>query len=406
MTPRPATIRALTAALLSAALSAGAIAQDAGGLASVAQAPRPKRVLLDMDLRASVIEPLSIDQRSIVFNDASGRAREVRSSQVAAILPLTDDAIRGSESEGLLILTDGQRFPGRRSRAPAGQDMIGWEHAILGAVSAPLDVVSEARFSLYLPTGEPVAIEPSLKDQALLLNGDRIVGFIDSLGDPIVIETDAGDLSLPADRVAGARLANAREPARGVVLWLDDGAVARVDSLESDGRGGAAVTLAESQSARLTLEQIVGAVFSAERLRPLAQIEPDTQTPIADRPALLDRVSAEDDFWTPAVLGAPDILIPEPMEAVWTLPETAMRFGAVARLPRSSWVWGDCELVIIVDEKEVLRERLNRARSSIEFAVPLRGRTLTIRLEPGAYGPIQDRVILERALILLSPGEG
>ena len=397
--------RATTRCAALAILACAAAAQPEAPAPAVAAAPRPKRILLDLDLRTSVIEPLSIDQRAVVFNDETGRSREVRTNQIAAILPLSPDLIGGSESEGLLILTDGQRFPGRRAAAPAGEDMLGWEHALLGSVAAPLDIVSEARFSLYLPTGEPVAIEPSLKDQALLTNGDRLVGFIESLADPVVIETEGGDVSLSAARVAGARLANPREPARGIVLWLEDGSVARVDALESDGRGGAAVTLADSQSARLSLEQIVGVAFDASRLRPLARLEPDGESALADRP-LLESLSVTEDFWTPTVLDAPDILLPGPMQVTWTLPQNAVRFGAVAELPRSSWVWGDCELVISVDEQEVLRERLHRGRPSIEFAVPVRGRELTIRLEPGAYGPVQDVLILQRALILLAPGEG
>lgn len=390
-------------------MCAAAPAQPVDVSAPAPARQRPKRVLLDMELRASVIEPLSIDQRAVVYQDESGRAREVRTSQVAAIIPYLAEsgatAVLGSEAEGLLILADGQRFPGRRSGAPAEQDVLAWEHPTLGSVAAPLDLVSEVRYMLFLPSGDPVFLEPAPRDRALLVNGDRLEGFIESLGDPVRIETPSGDVELPAARVAGARLANPRQEQRGLALWLEDGTVARVRSLETDGRGGASATLADAQSARLSLDQIIGVVFDGSRLRPLARIAPQEQSAAEGRP-LLDPMRIADDFWAPAVLDAPSIELPGPMQVMWTLPEGATRLGGVGRLPRSSWVWGDCELVIEVDEQEVLRERLHRGRPTIEFSVPVRGRELTIRIEPGAYGPIQDRVILERALILLAPGEG
>ncbi len=386
--------------LMTASLVVGAIAGVALGAP-----PREKRVMLDLSLCSSVIEPLSIDQRAIVYNDATGRTREVRTSMVAALLPVDPNAVVGSDQLGLLVLTDGQRYPGRRASGPAPEEAISWAHPTLGEIVAPLDIVSEARFTTFLQSGDPVRIEPSMKDELLMENGDRLRGFIESLGDPVVIETDAGVVRAEANLVAGARLANPRETLSGTAIWLRDGAVARVQSLESDGRGGAAVTLPDGQSARLTLDDIVGVVFDAARLRPLARIAPDAQSALGER-ALLDPMEVRESAWTPAALDAPDMHLPGPMEIRWTLPPGAERFGAVAELPRASWTWGDCELVVLIDGAEVLRERLNRERPSVEFSVPVRGEELTIRLEPGAYGPVLDRIDLKRALILLPPGAG
>jgi len=73
--------------------------------------------------------------------------------------------------------------------------------------------------------------------------------------------------------------------------------------------------------------------------------------------------------------------------------------------------WGTCELVVMVRrpgeaDEELARVELGRASATrtLDFGLPgadSSRRRLVVRVEPGAFGPIQDRVVLRRPLLLI-----
>ena len=96
------------------------------------------------------------------------------------------------------------------------------------------------------------------------------------------------------------------------------------------------------------------------------------------------------------------------MEARWSLPKGTRRFASTFELPESCRVWGD--LILVVEEnhpgnttRELARASLN-ARTPTAFVsdvVSASAYAITIRVEEGAYGPIQDQVILRRPMLLV-----
>ena len=89
-----------------------------------------------------------------------------------------------------------------------------------------------------------------------------------------------------------------------------------------------------------------------------------------------------------------------PLACTVTSPRLATRLELVD--PRSPW--GDCEVVLAVDNREVLRRRLSAEESGADVVVDLAGAAvLKLSIEPGKYGPIRDRVALRRPLILVAP---
>ena len=70
---------------------------------------------------------------------------------------------------------------------------------------------------------------------------------------------------------------------------------------------------------------------------------------------------------------------------------------------RATREWGDCEFLISVDGVEVLRHHLSSETPSFPFLVDTPGRILTIEIDPGRYGPINDRVLIRRPLLLVEP---
>ena len=62
----------------------------------------------------------------------------------------------------------------------------------------------------------------------------------------------------------------------------------------------------------------------------------------------------------------------------------------------------DCELVIRDDRAELFRVRLNAENPAASIGITVHGTRLTIELTEGLTGPIQDHVVLSRAMLLRS----
>lgn len=401
----------------------GAIAAAALACAALAG---PTRILLDADLREQRVELLSMDGRRLAYIDATGRRRESPIESLVALLPdadrETDDASipigkRGraalATSGGLVELTDGQRFPGVRAVAGAtSEDALVWRHPRFGRLSLPIDRVLRALFS---PEGLALLDVPGAaqgdRDLLLLSNGDAIAGFLVSVGDPIEIESDGQSVKAPAERVVALSVAAKREPMHGVVVWLDDGTVATLASIDAQSAESLTLRLEGGQEARYGLDSIEAVAFDATRIAPLGSIAPSSQAPVGERPAFepareLRASPGRDAALDSPALGARDVLLPGPMRVTWTLPPGARRFAARAELPRDAWPWGDCEIVLSVGGAEAVRERLHMGRPTVDLSCETRGGEVTITVEPGNFGPINDRVILRRPIVLTGGQEG
>lgn len=445
---------------LAGALWFGAVCFFAGAPTAHAQAGR--RLLLDGELQARPIKLVSLTSDTIVYEDDKGRKRTATVGGFVGLLPMTppyggapvndaytprpdasdgyeanearaSDPVSPSEPSGVLELTDGQRFPGERVASGGDPDAITWSHPAFGRITAPLDRVAEVvldagvrrqlreqgRLGAYARDG--AADAPRSQDELLLSNGDTLSGFISTIGDPIRIEVDGSPVDIAPQRVAAARLASRPEALGGLVVWLEDGTVAVVASIGEQEQAGSLesdrlrIQLPAGQSASFALDDLRAVAFDAGKLRPLAGIRPQSQKAVGRR-LLLEGVrvlSGADDGAGAGQLSAPDLELPGPMQAVWRLPPGARRFAGVAELPPEALPWGDCEVVVAVDGVEAWRTRLHSAQPRAEFSVALMAqsaggaaggaRDLTITVEPGQRGPINDRVVLRRPLLLVEP---
>ncbi len=380
--------------------------------------------MLDRDLEARTISLISLTTDAIVYEDDRGRRRHATVAGVVAILPAAesygderetrvgrarpDSSDAAARPEGYIELVDGQRFPGGHARTSGDQDAILWAHPTFGMLSFGLDRVADVVMDAAIVDRNgglgDLPIDERVEDEILLTNGDRLSGFLVSLGDPVEIEIDGVTVTIPPERVAAVQLANRAEMLQGIVVWLEDGTVAVVASLDGDRSQGMTIRLDQDHEAQLRTEVLRAVTFDAARLEALANIDPVAQEPI-ERRLLTEpmRVLSSDD--SASELNAPDIELPGPMLVRWNLPEGARRFGAVAEMPMRAMPWGDCELVVYVDGDEIIRRRLNESSPRLDFNIPLgafdSAKVMEIHVEPGEYGPINDRVILRRPLLLL-----
>ncbi len=411
---------------LLAGLSAGAVAsaQDASSTSTDAD----RRVLIDRELNASEITLLSITEEAIAYIDEQGRSRRASIGGLVALLPLDQDWGAAATEEaplpsgdsaigpdpmeqppasGVLELADGQRLPGEYASTGGDEDSIVWSHPVFGRLAINLDrvahaVLRDANRNAGATTRTDSAI-PSDQDQLILANGDRITGFVISMGDPIEIEVGDDIFEIPAERVSSVRLANPPAAMNGLVVWLDDGSVVVVAAI--DGHDGESIELAlpSGQTGVFPVDSLDAVAFRAGRLQGLASMEPITQAPLGERyEGQPTRILNDPVYQSSGQLRAPDIEIPGPMRIEWNIPEGARRFATIAEMPFDAIPWGDCVLSVHVDSIEQASQRINADNPRFEINIPIEpgARTLTISVDPGAWGPINDRITLRRPLLL------
>jgi hypothetical protein len=317
----------------------------------------------------------------------------------AAIDAWRDVSLVDEVPQGVLRLVDGQSIPGVLSSEPVEPDRVRWAGRVGGLLSLPLERVA----SLQL---RPVAMPASdgTSDVLLLTNGDRVEGFLASVGPAVTIEAGGTPTIIESSRVAAASLANPAKPASGTWVWLASGAVCRVTALTlgQDGRGELTLEAGDGKAVSVEAGEVRAVVFDASSLRTLSQAKHRVTSSDADRSWVPPPVVGDPAL---ALLAAADIELPGPMTVAWSLPG-ARRIAGVVELPESSRLWGDCDVAIeAVASGRVVplwRHRLNEATPEASFNLELPGGSdleWRVRLESGENGPIMDRVVLRRVLI-------
>jgi hypothetical protein len=363
-------------------------------------------LLVRRSLQVQNIRLVEINDQTLThFEQGRPGARIPLGDCIALINPIPP--VSASRS-GVLILTNGQRIPGEPSRPAADDnsaDTFGWTHPWLGHLNVPIN-------SIHAVLLNSTEFDPTsgAADTVLLTNGDRLEGLVTELGKAVVVEPLAIDgaevqaaTTIPLDRVASIVLVTPRTAGTGRRIWFGDGTVLDVQSIAlSDDMyirlsGGDPGIVTGTQVPRIGIADIAAVLFDPKGLVPLASIAPSRVEGPATRYIVPRPRVIEPD----APVGLSPIELRGPVVVRYSLPSGAIRFAAQAVLPDSARQWGDLELIVRSDDAEVFRMRLNAESPTGEINVALAGRELTLELTAGAHGPIQDQVILNRAMILL-----
>ncbi len=353
--------------------------------------------LLEDDLDLRPIWLAVIDDENVWTREADGVVSTPRTECVG----LTSDArIRRWAANAWLRLADGQIFPGAAATgvAPDGdRQVVAWDHQRLGLLAVPLDRIASITYR-----NDIAPPEAKDADVVLLANGDRLEGFVLSLADPVLVEVETADgpdvVEAPLELVAAVTILNPASPPQGHRVWLSDGAVIDVDDIALRDDGGVILTGASfrvqnrDREVRLDLAQLRGVRFAGAVTRALAAVPPRGVDGPPTRFRIPDPVVGDPN----APLGLADVELRGPVTVRYPL-DGAARFAATAVMPLLSRDWGDCELIILDDDREVFRRRINAAQPTAQINVELTGSELTIRIEDSAFGPVQDHIVLQRA---------
>lgn len=405
----------------------GALASMVAGVSLAGGAePSRERVLLDRGLRERTVIVESFGPERVRFVDRDGLSRSLPTEEVLALLEvggagsfsgLETRSMRGVD--GLLELRTGERLPGELivdgEPALLGDDAVRWRTWGVGVVEVLLDDID--RMTFRPGAHEAVDVDP-FADTVVLVNGDTVRGFVESVGATIGLDTDHGLIALERERVAFVRFADAPSPDRPAHMVALEGGVVlgaramlpappgelRFTIARGAGEGVASEADASPATVSASFASVVAVRMRAGALMPLSSLEPERVEPVGDR------VYGEPpSVASSRALGIDDLAFDGPLSSTWVLPAGADAFAATAVLPERWRVWGDCTLIVQVSLQgepaaELARVRLREGspvhRIRVDLPEPeLERRRLTLRLEPGPRGAIQNRVTLERPVL-------
>ena len=369
-------------------------------IGSAARADSNEYLLIRQHLQIQRITLAEINEQSLVHLE-NDRWMTVDLDQCIALL--ATDAKPRSYGGGVLILTDGQRFPGQPVAQPTHpDDEFSWSHQWLGQIVVSLQSIEAVLFGPTLR-----APEPGDTDVLLLTNGDRFEGFLVSLGDPVVIEieTESGEelVDIPRANVEAVRMVAHRTSPSGRRVWFRDGTVMDVTSLLIGDDGLLRLTSrwhsAGTKPAEIERAQFDAMLLDPQRLLPLATLSPDRIEGPKTRFIIPEPVKLQPD----ASLQLSPLEFNGPIVVRYLLPPDCTRFAAQAMIPDDARHWADFELIIRGNDEVLFSQRMNAIHPRADINIPLQGSELTIELTEGANGPIQDRLILNLPMLLIEP---
>lgn len=390
------------------------------------------RALVDRSLARTPVDLLGWSGTSVSYRDEFGQIRREPIARFVAVLPPegvsgngfarpADEDLAGG-TPVVIELVDGQRLIGSVgpwdsssvSVPTAEADTFAVLTPGFGSQMLPLDRVGRVLVDPW--AGGAAAHErwsPGVDDELILVNGDRLRGFLVEFGDDLVFDAGDGERTFALDRIGEIRLGNPTESWTGPRVWWSTGDVRAARASGESGDGVVGLTGdPRSEPVVFSVGAIDAAWLDENALIPLGALTVARLKPLGGR------------RWTAGVrtgsthgspLGAPHTALPGPMRVEWRLPPGAARFGTIARLGGSldrplaePGRWAHAVLGVSIIEQGVETElasiTLDRASPSAPIVVELpgesgAGRTLVIELRPGRFGPIQDRVLLDRPML-------
>jgi hypothetical protein len=374
-----------------------------------ASAQTPVRVL-HQDLRLDRFHLLAIDDAGVQLRDDDERTARVPLTALIALSaggPDTLPAVPG-EPSGMRVfveLVDAQRLVVDMTDSDDPESIAGVAMG-LGACRIPLE-----RITRIARPGAAWRTDTPTDDVVLLTNGDRLSGFVASIGTEVAIESADGAIArVPFARVREIRLANppsAPGDAHAPLVTDDLGITLRARSFSVDLSGQPRLMIGpgplglDSRGEELVTYDRPSARLMGVRHAPetsmlaLNTVTPERITPTGDRRWTPDPVARPD---TDPVLPLGDIHMPAPAEATYPVAPGATRFACTVRAARPG-TWTDCiarvHAVSASGTRTLLAEhRLTRAIASAEITadLPANTRAIVLEVDPGAHGAVQDAV--------------
>lgn len=244
-------------------------------------------------------------------------------------------------------------------------------------------------------------------DSITMINGDVLSGFIESVGPTTMIDTGRGVVDIDFDRTSVISLSNPVESVPGVYISTIDHLVLRASSFDFDFQHPLRVqidgpSLGLETDARdvwiMDPNSAIGVFVhrATDKIVSLSSIQPESVEPTGNRDWTQFPTVIASHLSTP-VLSTIDLHAP--VKVVYEVPSGTTRFACQLSAPINTWT--DCIATITAigydgSRTELHSSRLNADHATVEINTRLDNecRHLEFRIDPGEYGPIQDRVLI------------
>lgn len=345
---------------------------------------------------------LAIDSRSITLREGDAPATTIPRAQCVGLLALA--SIPPASDPVRIELADGQVLVGPPGSLRGTADDVRFTHRIFGEITLAMEQVRT--LSLRPDTSLPPA---AASDVLLLVNGDRLEGLLTRWSDPLQLQPQAvaGQpeppvIDIPLDRLAAASLITPERAPALPRVWINDGSALDIGHVQLDDDGLVRlreIALLNSDQLYTTdVDHVRGVLFAPGSCAALAGIEPRR----VEGPTYRLRTPPPGAIDPRAPLGASDIDFSGPVAIDYELPRGWVSgiLSADVELPPSGRTWGDCELIVSADGRELARHRLSGETPTASLFLTLPARRFTIEITEGRAGAVQDTVRLRRPLLL------
>ena len=356
-------------------------------------ATRPSGVLLLKNLSKPPIEIkiVDVDERSLQFSSENGIIRTLPftlidfiSMQVGSTEP--NPLLSGIRSSGMLHLVDGRVLTGESRGSTGGFTWRNWW-------TGPITMTAEEIIT-FTGSKMDIAIESSdMDDIVSLSNGDRIVGFIDSIDhESITFEKNDGTiLTIPIENTDQVRLANRITPKSGPSLWSTLGDRFVVDSIQYDVESGFRI-----DDRPMPASLIAGMAFENTGI-----------TSLSEFPIVLEETSDTPRFHLPQPnihhdlthIDASTIELKGPVRASWEFDQADLGLVCTLVVPPSSRRHADMVVRVLGGGEPLASFRMNASNPTADLAVRVPGTTLSIEILDSGGGPIMDDIDLQGAVL-------
>lgn len=368
----------------------------------------------DLQLRETLID--RADENELMLVNSYGIRSVVSIDQVLFMVrsefiePVTQAEIMGAPMQErspvrLITLHDGQAIRGSILESDLPEELalqLIAGKSVHGEAHIPLEHV------LRIEDQDAPSMRVELRDDLLIArNGDRFEGFIESIGPSVRMSLNNGsEIEIEAARLASMHIANDPEQIEGVYLTFSDREQLRVlgfvvsssqsirvrvdtDSLGLADTGSNEWRFDAGSMTGLRVLDDQASVVALSTLDP-SSVEPMGDRVWAQRPTVINEHAGH-----PALMG---LDLHSPVRVSYALPVGATRFACVLEAPIERWT--DCVArvqVVTPSGTRTLGEHRLRAQSAsaeLNLQLPRNAESLVIEIDPGEYGPIQDRVLM------------
>ncbi|MEY3143091.1 MAG: hypothetical protein RLY21_1584 [Planctomycetota bacterium] len=331
---------------------------------------------------------------------------------------------------GTLVFSDGQFLPGvlRTDARPPR-----WEHRWVGTIPIKTDVLSEMR----LVATRRAPSRPDA-DTILFLNGDIAAGFVESIGDEVVLESTAPESEpseqpdkpaaeppairrIQADRIAAITFAAlGQPPSSDPLVWTVDGSIVRAKDLTFQTDSGWRFFLADpdlvlgNQTKPITdaVTKPTAILFDRSALTPLAACGQPECRPTESSYRYETRPQVRIDAPDQSLLGLGSIEFDGPVSARFQLPASMIDAGGTvafsAEVALIEPIPLDARAAVVIRfsgtaGETVVLDAANR-RATIRTLQPLsKDSALEIVVDDGGNGIAGDRVAIRRGCFIRQP---